>query len=332
MALGYLPLCLAAVHLFDGGSQFLEVDGIGDGDVVRGEEQLDARFECGQSHDRSGVGGEIGLRNKKVNRPRIKRVASEEQAVRPIEQRKGIWSMAGSEDHFQPAAAKIEAFTVAQGMMARPGADFVRALSYARRQRSAEPLGGKRIAGVNVAFAAHVAARVGQVAIPDLFELRVAPNVIEVRMGIDDRDGERGEPGNDCADSADSQSGIKENRALAAEDEIGNDFLKLLRLVDREDAGPNLVDLKPRLIAQDALQRLVLRTRQLAAPFRTNRLSGFLSESDGDQEQGSSQARSDHFFVQVLPLSMVIQDSPPLVSTASPGFWNAMPVMSAVSN
>jgi hypothetical protein len=155
--------------------------------------------------------------------------------------------------------------------------------------------------------------------------------VIEVRVGIDDRDGESCEPGNDCADLADPESGVEENGALFSEDEIGNDFLELFRLVDREYAGPNPVDLKPWLVAQDAFQRFVLRTRQLAAPLGTQRLPGWLSEGGRGQEHDSSQQRSDHFFVQVFPLSMVIQDSPLLVARAAwPGFCSSMPVMSAV--
>ena len=54
--------------------------------------------------------------------------------------------MAGREDHFQFTSAKIELFTIPQKMTARPGADFVGALVYARRQLSAKAFGGERIA------------------------------------------------------------------------------------------------------------------------------------------------------------------------------------------
>jgi hypothetical protein len=46
-----------------------------------------------------------------------------------------------------------------------------------------------------------------------------------------------------------------------------------------------------------------------------------LSKSGGGKQKGSGQKRSHHFFVQVFPLSAVVQDSPlPVVIAASPGF------------
>ena len=85
MALGYLPLCLAAVHLSDGGRQFSEVDGARDGDVMRRQEKLDVRFQRGQSLGGTGVSREISFRNEKINWPGIERIAGEEKAVRVIE-------------------------------------------------------------------------------------------------------------------------------------------------------------------------------------------------------------------------------------------------------
>ena len=74
---------------------------------------------------------------------------------------------------------------------------------------------------------------------------------------------------------------------LTSEDQVGDDLLKLMRFVDGEDAGANPIDLKPRGGDVDALERLVLGTWEVAAPFGTQGFAGLLrQERRGDEESG----------------------------------------------
>ena len=97
--------------------------------------------------------------------------------------------------------------------------------------------------------------------------------MVIVRVGIEDHNGPRGQAGGDVFDVADAHAGVEEKGLLVADYQIGNRFLGLARLVNREGRGSHFVNLEPLLIREHALERFVLRPRQIFAPLRAVRAS-----------------------------------------------------------
>src|SRR5437763_11876067 len=96
--------------------------------------------------------------------------------------------MPGREDHLHDASAHVELLLIAQNMSAGPRTNRVRLCAHSYWQRPAKALGCEGIARIGIELSAHVLACVRQVAIPDILELSISADVIEVRVGIDDRD------------------------------------------------------------------------------------------------------------------------------------------------
>ena len=112
MALSYSAFDLAVLHLLDCIGEALQIEGRGNRHVVRGQKQLNVRFKHSQLGSGSRVGGEVGLRNEKVNRSRVKGVSSKKQSILAIEKDHGVRRVARCKDHFQFASAKVDTLTV----------------------------------------------------------------------------------------------------------------------------------------------------------------------------------------------------------------------------
>ena len=76
-------------------------------------------------------------------------------------------------------------------------------------------------------------------------ELRVRADVIEVRVRIEHDDRQGSETPYDGAEVADAEAGVKQEGALVAEDQVGEDLLVLARFVEGVDAAGELVDFEP---------------------------------------------------------------------------------------
>src|SRR6478609_5026268 len=76
-----------------------------------------------------------------------------------------------------------------------------------------------------------------------------------------------GEIGVHAVDVADAHAGIEEQCLFCADDEIGDDFFLLVRLIDGEQAGANAIDLKPFVRDVHAFQLAIGGAREIAAPL-----------------------------------------------------------------
>lgn len=100
----------------------------------------------------------------------------------------------------------------------------------------------------------------------DGVELPIVADVVVVGVGIENNDGEGSEFADEFTDVADTHAGVEEEGLLSAEDEVGDDFFELVRLVNGEGVGSDLVDLKPGVGDLDALEGFVLRAGKGLAP------------------------------------------------------------------
>jgi hypothetical protein len=90
--------------------------------------------------------------------------------------------------------------------------------------------------------------------------------MVEMGVGIQDRDGKAGELVHDAGDLADAEPGVEEERAPGADDEVRDHLLELMGLADRKDAVASPVDHEPIVREVDALQARVARSRKQVTP------------------------------------------------------------------
>src|SRR5437879_1259435 len=114
MALSYSAFDLAVLHLLDCIGEALEIEGRCNRHVVRWQKQFYLRFKCRQLGDGSRVGGEVGLRNEKVNRSGVKGVSSKKQSILAIEKDHGVRRVSRCKNHFQFTSAEVDPLTVLQ--------------------------------------------------------------------------------------------------------------------------------------------------------------------------------------------------------------------------
>src|SRR5207245_93672 len=65
-----------------------------------------------------------------------------------------------------------------------------------------------------------------------------------------------------------AHAGVEKDRLFRPQDEVGNSFFSLVRLVDRERPGSHFVHFKPRIADGNAHKRSVFRPRERLAPVR----------------------------------------------------------------
>ncbi len=123
-----------------------------------------------------------------------------------------------------------------------------------------------------VARAFGVGACEGRVHAKDKREKGIAADVVVVRVGIQHDDGAARQLPDDFVDVGDAHAGVEEQGLLGADDEIGDDFFGLVRLVNGENAGRDFVNFKPWLVGQHAFERFVFRAREVLAPVGADRL------------------------------------------------------------
>ena len=111
----------------------------------------------------------------------------------------------------------------------------------------------------------------------DFAEAPIVAYVVIVRVGVHHADRQIGQALDNFFDVADAHAGIEQQRLFFTDDQVGNDFFLLMRLIDGEEAGADAIDLKPFVRDIDALQLAIGRARQVAAPLRF--LVGLRSEN-----------------------------------------------------
>ena len=88
----------------------------------------------------------------------------------------------------------------------------------------------------------------------NLGEAPVVAHVVEVRVGIDQGDGLVRQEFDDGFDVAQAHAGIQQQRGRLSLDQVADDFLEMMRLVDRRDAGRHAVRFEPAAFAGDLFQ------------------------------------------------------------------------------
>ena len=207
------------------------------------------------------VGREVGFGSEEVDRAGIERVPGEEQTVLAIEQRQRIGRVPGSEQDFELTASQVDPFAIVAPVGHLPGALRVVTGANTRRKHAADPIGSERIAGVDGGVSLRAGVREGRVFIPDVGKFCVPARVVEVRVRVEHGDRQLRQSRDYNADARDSQACVEEQGAVIPNDQIGDDFLELVRFVNRLHFRPDAVDLEPIAVNVDPLERLVLRTR-----------------------------------------------------------------------
>jgi hypothetical protein len=77
-------------------------------------------------------------------------------------------------------------------------------------------------------------------------------------VGIEHDDRARSQASDDCFDVADAHAGVKEQRLLGADDQVRDGLFGLMRLVKRENAGRDFVNLKPGFIRYNSLKIFII--------------------------------------------------------------------------
>ncbi len=98
-------------------------------------------------------------------------------------------------------------------------------------------------------------------------ELPVAADMVVVRVRVEDHYRAGGQFRGDFVNVADTHSGVEEHGLLGADDQIGNRFFRLMRLVDGKNSRRDFVDFKPGVVGKNALERFVFRPRKRTAPL-----------------------------------------------------------------
>jgi hypothetical protein len=109
------------------------------------------------------------------------------------------------------------------------------------------------------------------------------PPMIVMRVRVEHGHRKRGQFAYDGTDPANPHSGIEQQGLLGPEDEIGDHFLELERLVDGEDAVADAIDLEPVVGDRDALEPPILLARQQVAPAG---LAGTTCEDEKTNDSG----------------------------------------------
>src|SRR5689334_19321455 len=109
-------------------------------------------------------------------------------------------------------------------------------------------------------------------------------------MRIQNDDGQRCELRGDLLDVAHAHTSIEKQRALVADDEITDHFLKLVGLVDGKYRRRYFINFKPRIADVDTLEFLVLGARQRVAPIGNHALRQ-PSYSPDEQAEENSESR-----------------------------------------
>ena len=73
----------------------------------------------------------------------------------------------------------------------------------------------------------------------------VAADVVIVSVGVHNDDGKRRKFADDFAEVADAHAGVEKQSFVFAKDEIGDGFFRLMRFVDSDGVGRDIVDFKP---------------------------------------------------------------------------------------
>src|ERR1700687_1914138 len=237
-----------------------------DGDIAGSQNEFQFRREFGEALHGIDVGIEIGFRAKQPDRARVVSVAREEQSIGAIEQRDRVRRVTRSGNDFERAAAEIDLEAVVNRAGDFPGFCRVRFWIEPLWQIAAE------LAGSN--FRLRIFARTFRIRPRELgvhavnkSELPVAPDVIVVRVRVQNDHRTRRQLGSDFANVTDAHAGVEKELLLVAHNEIGDDFFRLMRLVDGENSRQNFVDLEPWIVRKNALKRFVFRAWQRAAPF-----------------------------------------------------------------
>ena len=196
----------------------------------------------------------LGALDVSVHRRGIDRVAGEQQLVFVVRQHDGILRVAGRGDHAQAASAQVEHVTLLDGhdfaglrvprLKVEPGLAV-------EPQSLGHAVFGIRLEHVPALELLHI---VGQVEQMRLGEAPVVAHVVEVRVGIDQGDGLVRQEFYDGLDVAQAHAGIQQQRGRLSLDQVADDFLEMVRFIDRRDTGRHAVRFEPAAFAGDLFQ------------------------------------------------------------------------------
>ena len=232
---------------------------------MRAEEHLDVVEFDREAEDRGFVKREIGFGAIEPDGRGVVGVAGEEKACGAVEEANGIGSVAGSGDDLEFAATEIENIAVLNIFGDGPGLGAIGFGVEILGKLATDLARGEFILGVLSGAFGILAGEIGVHRI-DGVELPVAADVIVVSVRIENDDREGSELADEFADVADAHAGVKEESLLLAEDEVGNDFFELMRLVNGESVGSDFIDLEPGIGGLDAFEGFVFGAGEGFAP------------------------------------------------------------------
>lgn len=212
------------------------------------------------------IGGRIGAGAYEVNGARVIGVAGEEKSVGEIEETEGIRGVARHGEDADGSSSEVNDVAVVKPLGGLPGTGGVGGGVEVFGEGSADFL--RFDLGADFSRAERVLPGVIAVEVIDRGELPIASGMVRMSVGVNDDDVQRGEPSDEAPEVADAHAGVKEECAALALDEVNDGFFLLVRLVDCENSGSDAIDLEPGIIDGNTLKRLVVGTRQSAAPVR----------------------------------------------------------------
>src|SRR6266481_1972670 len=237
-----------------------------DRNIVSAQHEFQFRGERREALYGSNVGIESGFRAEEPDGSGIVRVAGKKQSVFAVQQRNRVRRVARSRKDFERAAAQIYFKAIVDEVRDFPWFCGVGFWIEPLWQIPAELVGSNFLLRI---FARTFRIRPRELGVHavDESELPVASNVIVVGVRVEHDDRTRRQLGGDFANVTDAYAGVEQERLLVAHNEIGDNFFRLMRLVDGKDSGDDFVDLEPWIVRENALERFVFRAWQRAAPF-----------------------------------------------------------------
>src|SRR5438132_12480430 len=91
--------------------------------------------------------------------------------------------------------------------------------------------------------------------------------MIVMGMGVQHDDRQLGQLGGNLLQIADAHASVEQRCPLVADNEITDDFFRLMRLINGENGGCDFVDLKPGIADGHALENFVFRAGLGGAPL-----------------------------------------------------------------
>ena len=202
----------------------------------------------------------------RIKRCQVKCITRKKNPVFPVDQADRIGRMSGRFQDLQLPPANVNDVALGDDLADRKRMTVILVLDESVRQRLPDPAFTNKFGHVLVWTAKCTSASKLGIRFVNGFELIIAADVIVVCVRIQPDDVQVGKLIDHASHVSDAKAGIKQECAVVAAYQERNDFLKLTRLVDREDPVDNPVHLEPIIVDSDPLVFAPLRPRQLIPP------------------------------------------------------------------